>query len=323
MTGEVIQRISYLIPADDIRAVVPPLGTEIAALPGDKLDHRSNRMAPEAERVMAKATFAYRELAYGWKAASYFAKHRKSFPTVIGPDDSLLWQAYLMQCDWRRYSQRHIQEAYAIAGYTSMQTTKWTLEACLMDPVADLHTIAERTGIPLATVMTYEKLFCNVMDRKHEHAMISGVVYPNGRIVENFENYIDRESFGNILMRVGYNEGIDQALHMAGYGGDLLTKLGKNNPSAQLETKLIINGLLLANAGWMNQRHHNTGLMHAKGLLQAAKMGGEQSMAGVAVFATFGDSLKEAAIASGTEKVKYRDEPQPQAIDIDTVVSQN
>jgi hypothetical protein len=40
-------------------------------------------------------------------------------------------------------------------------------------------------------VIAYEKLFFNVLDRKKDHSYIASVVYPEGRLVEAAEDYIN------------------------------------------------------------------------------------------------------------------------------------
>ena len=306
MTATTISRLAYYVPDEDIRSVTPSLRGEVAAFPGDSQDAESCRLHPDYERSIAKFSLAYRELAYGWKVATYFARHHQPFPAVTYKEDVVVYQAYLAQCDFRQYATEAIKTAYSIAGEHERRHTKWTLEAALIAKEATLENVSDNLKLPPSVVSTYEKLFFNVLDRKKESTFLAQVVYPDTRLVEMFDRYLTREGLGNLLMRAGYNNGIQDVLYMAGFGGDLLAKMGSENPSMQLEARIMGNGFLLARNGWLNQRADSTGLIHAKGLLQSAKMAGEQTSSNQPVFATLGSTLKLSAIMQGTGEVTKR-----------------
>ena len=305
MTATTISRLAYHVPDEDIRSVTPDLAGEVAAFPGDSQDSESCRLLPGYERSIAKFSLAYRELAYGWKVATYFARHHQPFPGVFYKEDSVVYQAYLAQCNFS-YATEAIKTAYSIAGEHSRRHTKWTLQAALIDKEATLENVSDNLKLPPSVVSTYEKLFFNVLDRKKDATFLAQTVYPDTRLVEMFDRYLNREGLGELLLRAGYNNGIKDVLYMAGFGGDLLAKLGSENPSMQLEARIMGNGFLLARNGWLNQRTDATGIIHAKGVLQSAKMAGEQNSSNQPSFATLGSSLKISAIRLSTGEVTAR-----------------
>jgi hypothetical protein len=104
---------------------------------------------------------------------------------------------------------------------------------------------------------------------------IKNVVYPDGRMVEMFDDYLKNEDLGRILLRTGYNNGAEHVLHFAGFKSGLLNTLASGNTMpAQLEALFMANGYLLARNGWLNQRADAVGLYNARSIMQAAKQGG-------------------------------------------------
>ena len=156
-----------------------------------------------------------------------------------------------------------------------MQRSCEAINALLISSDVDCKYIADRTSIHVDTIKAYEKLFFNIVDRQNDYMFIKNVVYPDGRMVEMFDDYLKNEDLGRILLRTGYNNGAEHVLHFAGFKSGLLNTLASGNSMpAQLEALFMANGYLLARNGWLNQRADAVGLYNARSIMQAAKQGG-------------------------------------------------
>jgi hypothetical protein len=149
------------------------------------------------------------------------------------------------------------------------------IRALLVSEDIDYKYISRRTSLSEDTIKAYERLFFNIVDRKQDHMFIKNVVYPDGRMVEMFDDYLKNEDLGKILLRTGYNNGAEHVLHFAGFKSGLVHSLANGNDMpSQLEALFMANGYLLARNGWLNQRANAVGLHNARNILQAAKQGG-------------------------------------------------
>ena len=216
---------------------------------------------------------AYRNLSFGWDFVLELAKNKIAIPTILDGNDLWVWRAYHYVVnktdDWviRSALQVHIDEG---------SHRRNTMESLLLDPRADVSYISEKLNLPKDVIYAYEKLFYNILDRRTDSTFIAEVVYPDGRIVEMFDDYLQQEGLGSLLKRAGYNNGSADVLYFAGISNDTLSALAGTGTSAQLESLLMANGLVLARNGWSNQRHHAVGINHTRQLMQAAKQGGQE-----------------------------------------------
>lgn len=239
-------------------------GTNSSVLHGP-LDKASNRFI-----------LAYKDLSLGWKSARILAMSNTSFPCFISGDDLWLFKAYLYCVDSTKFFNRHVAEARGLASHYMFRNSE-TINALLIADQVDYKYISKKTSLSENTLKAYEKLFFNIQDRKDDHMFLKDVVYPDGRMVELFEDYLKNEDLGRILIRTGYNNGADHVLHFAGFRSGLLNNLssGTSTPG-QLESLFMANGYLLAKNGWLNQRSHAVGLHNARNIMQAAKQGGAE-----------------------------------------------
>jgi hypothetical protein len=227
------------------------------------LDQASNRFI-----------MAYKDLSLGWKSARLLAMSSTSFPCFLSGEDLWLFKAYLYCLDNKRFFNKHVAEARGLAS-NQMRRDNETINALLISDEVDYNFIARKTSLSADTVKAYEKLFFNIQDRKKDYMFIKNVVYPDGRMVEMFDDYLKNEDLGNILMRTGYNNGAEHVLHFAGFKSGLLNSLASGNSMpGQLEALFMANGYLLARNGWLNQRANAVGLHNARNILQASKQGG-------------------------------------------------
>lgn len=226
------------------------------------------------DQASARFIIAYKDLSLGWKSAQLLANSDIAFPCFLQGDDLWLFKAYLYCIDSKKFFNRAVAEARGLAS-NHMSRDNETINALLISDDVDYKYISRRTSLGEDTVKAYERLFFNIVDRKQDHMFIKNVVYPDGRMVEMFDDYLKNEDLGKILIRTGYNNGAEHVLHFAGFKSGLVHSLANGNDMpAQLEALFMANGYLLARNGWLNQRANAVGLHNARNILQAAKQGG-------------------------------------------------
>jgi hypothetical protein len=198
------------------------------------------------------------------------------FPLVLTGSDRWIFRAY-MYCLGQH--DEVVSEAYALANEPRLQHIADMLRAALVSPDATLADVERHTGMDPDVIMAFEKLFFGIYDRITDRAYVKEMVYPKGRMEEMLDNYAETESFGKMLMRIGFNKGIDVAMYLAGVtsggilkAGDTATRL-----AAQLESEFLANGLIAAHSGLGHQSRHSMALQHSKTLLAAAKQGGQDA----------------------------------------------
>lgn len=236
---------------------------------------------------VAKFAIIYSDLGVGWKIAQRLADLEMDFPCFVEGHDLWLRNAYLYCLNPDKYGDNTIRHARALA--MNVRFTN-AINGLLMSPDMDYNSISIELNIPPQVLAAYEKLFFNVIDRHMDHMFIKNVVYPDGRLVETYENYLENEDLGNILKRVGFNNGKDDVLYFAGFRSGLLSSLSEQNMPVKLESVIMANGYLLAKNGWANQREHAAGLTSARNLIAAAKHGGQEQQHDSA-FTRYGPTL--------------------------------
>lgn len=157
--------------------------------------------------------------------------------------------------------------------HPSSHTMEETIRAFLITdtPFSKLSSI---TGISEDSLRCYEQIFYNIRDRKNESLFIANHVYPQTRLVEMDDNYAKTESFGTLILRSAYNNGLEDAAYFAGLkmANNVLNEKSAAVSASQLEAAIMANAHFLVRNGYINQRHNS--ISSAKGLLIAAKQGG-------------------------------------------------
>lgn len=226
------------------------------------------------DQASTRFVLAYKDLSLGWKSARLLARCDTPFPCFLHGEDLWLFKAYLHCLDSKKFFNRAVAEARGLAS-NQMRRDNETINALLISDDVDYKYISNRTALAIDTIKAYEKLFFNIQDRKADYMFIKNVVYPDGRMVEMFDDYLKNEDLGKILLRTGYNNGAEHVLHFAGFKSGLMQDLASGNSMpGQLEALFMANGYLLARNGWINQRANAVGLHNARNILQASKQGG-------------------------------------------------
>lgn len=239
------------------------------------------------DSAIEKFSIVYSDLSVGWKIAQRLAQLELPFPSFIEGHDLYLRNAYLYCLNRDKYNCRYVQQARFLAASPNISNP---INGLLLCDDMSYAAIAREMDLDPNVVAAYEKLFFNVVDRHMDHLFIRNVVYPHGRIVEMYENYLENEELGNILNRVGFNSGKEDVLHFAGFRSGLLGSLAAQNMPVKLESIIMANGYLLAKNGWANQREHAAGLTSARNLIAAAKHGGQEQHQDSA-FSDYGNTL--------------------------------
>ena len=235
---------------------------EMAALP--LMDHGGRRFME-----------AYLNLDFGWYAAKSLAAHRQDFPCVCEGEDNMVFRAFLYNCS-TRYPDQVIREVCELTTPATAPIRE-AIEALFLVKGATIEKVAETVGIRKEVISAYEKLFFNVIDRKADEAFLARSIYPNSRLVEMYSTYLDGEPFGEVLKRAARTSGAWDVLYMAGYTGGLLHAMPGHEITAQFESIILTNGLIMARNGWLNQQTGSMGLHHARSVLTAAKIAGQDT----------------------------------------------
>lgn len=240
----------------------------------DQGNRPDSGIAPLQPHDAGHFAVAYKDLSFGWKTARLLARNHAPPPRCLEGDDEWVFRAYLANCS-RRYKDDCVQGAILLR-FGNLETERMVLEALLMAPDNTLEKVAKQMHYRLDVVTAYEKLFFNVMDRRADEAFIAAVVYPRTRLVEAFENYIANENLGTVLMRAGYNHGARDVLYAAGFPSATgMYSDASPDTVSKLEASIMANGYFLARHGFLNQQSNAQGMINARMLMAAGKVGGE------------------------------------------------
>jgi hypothetical protein len=229
----------------------------------------------------------YRNLAFGWDFAHAMASKGLPPPPFLEGGDLWVYRAWLHISG--KVNDSIVRDALQLT-FRTATGTRDTIKAMLVSNGATSAQVAGYMGMDARVVEAFEKLFYNVVDRKCEGRFLAEVVYPEGRYVEMIDGYIQKESLGNLLLRAGYTNGIEDVLYLAGLPGRTLEALFPGGDHAErLEAHIMMNGYALGRAGFLNQGHV-AGMHHARSVMQAIKQGGEAAPSGSPLGGA-GDSL--------------------------------
>jgi hypothetical protein len=215
---------------------------------------------------------AYKDLAFGYHLVQAFVKDNIQLPPYI--DEEILYSTYMFE----KFGEVDMDIVQAISfTHPSNKNMEDAIKAAIISDI-DYTSLSKIYGIPKRVIEAYEQLFFNVRDRKQEALFIANLVYPDTKFVELNENYLKEEDKGRLLMRSAYNNGLADTSYFIGLKNmENLMVSGMNSVDAasQLESAIMLNGLFLARNGAMNTK--NAGLGQAKGILIAAKQGGQDT----------------------------------------------
>ncbi len=231
----------------------------------------------------------YIDLETGWFIAREFATLRAPIPVVLEDGDRWIFRAYAHMLG--QYDPA-VAEANAIATEPALRGIANLLRALLICKDAQAVDIAKRTGVRVDVLLAFEKLFYNVLDRHADSAYIATMVYPETRMREIYEDYVESETWGALLVRVGFNRGTEAVALLAGLVSSSVLRSGEGAALAdQLEATIMANALMVVHAGFVHQEKHSVAINHARSILIGAKQGGQDTAAGSPISSSTGDEL--------------------------------
>ncbi len=142
--------------------------------------------------------------------------------------------------------------AHSLHADGSNLATRAILNAALIAKDATIETVAAALGLPEKTVEAYEVLFFNVLDRRDDAMYLCKIVYPNHRLVELCDNYLEETSLDVLLLRIGYNRGLEAVLYAAGLKDNPTADMTATEAAAALEQAILSTGCGLVGAGLLN-----------------------------------------------------------------------
>lgn len=215
--------------------------------------------------------------AFGWKFVNSMALSGRKLPTILDEDDDPIWRAY-----WhlRGYEDPVIRSVLQLSMFRETRNYAWELKGLLhikreedMPLEEHYHQAASAMSLPVPVVKCFEKLFYNIVDRHEDEKFIRSLVYPDTRLVELTEGYMQNVGAGDLMVRTAYNGTIDDLLFLAGASAHKFSDEREVTAYAEkLESAVMRNGLALAKLGFLNQRE-SVGINHSRQLLAAAKQG--------------------------------------------------
>lgn len=212
---------------------------------------------------------AYSDLQFGYHFIKSIIDADMALPLII--DEEILMDAYY----FLKFNKHKDYIIHAISlTHPMYKNMEDSLKALLITD--DSFTkISSITGLPENVLRAYEQLFFNIRDRRQESLFIANIVYPNTKFIEMSDNYLKVEDPGKILLRSGYNNGSDDVIFFSGLKPKDFAEGSSSEMAAKLESEIMRNAYILARNSMLNTR--STGIGNAKGLLIAAKQGGQDS----------------------------------------------
>lgn len=245
---------------------------------------------------IARKILAYRDLALGWKIARACARGGLPLPSALAGEGEALYRAYLYLLNPDRFADDAIETA--LFWHTpAMRGLARVLQGLLVAVDVTPTMAADALNLKPEHVRVYEHLFFNVTSRKADATWLQQHVFPNTRMIEFYQDYVQNADYGHLLQRAGLKNGAEHVLRLAGIAMDPLDAMSAANSAAQLEAYLLSTALLMAQNGWGNERDNAMAIFHSRQLMAAAKIGGEDTAAGSELL-SMGDTLRAELLAT-------------------------
>lgn len=243
----------------------------------------------------------HKNLSFGWD----FAKNAASdinfiFPAILHGDDIYIWRMY----NYLKGNPDSVVASALALTLPDNKVLKEQIHALLISKDITSKFIADRLAIPLDTIVAYEKLFFNILDRKKDHAFIAQVVYPEGRLVEASEQYISQTGTGDILLRAGFVRGADHVLYAMGLADNPFNKDDAAISADRLDRMFLADGCMYQAIGYANQRNAGP-IRNARASLIAGKTGKGQDNTSMSCI-TPDESIKSDLVAMAKYKAQAR-----------------
>lgn len=245
----------------------------------------------------------HKNLQFGWDFAQALAQNEEcTFPAVLHGDDLYVWRAYNFI---KGYDDPVIASALSLTLPENEMLANQIKALLVADDITTGY-IAQKLGLDESAVQAYEKLFFNVLDRKKDHAFLAQVVYPEGRLVEAAEDYIERTGMADILLRAGFTRGADHIFYAMGLTDNPYGKKDVNDIATTLDKTFLADGCVFATLGWANQKRNSRPILNARASMIAGKMGKNDQESGGLPTVTPGDIMRMEINTMAEKKLEAR-----------------
>lgn len=281
MTKTRIRDLASLIPPDDAY-----FANALAVSPAMRdLTHRD---------IVIRDDRALLDPSFGWHLIKALTNSKLKLPPWV--DEDFLRRAYVFESSESNSRDYALIESIALL-LPKNYYRRAIFEAALITD-ASFELIGERLGYDTETVRAFEQLFFNVRERRHEHVYIGAITFETGVLTELMPNYLEREHPGVILLRTAVRHGLEAALSLAGlHPGKTLTQ-DIYDAAARFENRIMANANQHMDWGLANQPSRS--ISGAKGIMVAAKAGGQQSKTEETIgMSNLGDSIMDELQVSG------------------------
>ena len=211
----------------------------------------------------------------GWFVVERLCAANMAFPIFPEGKINRLFQARLWKM-WPDLYGDHpsiapVIHAHSLHADGSNLATRAVLNAALIAKDATIETVAAALGLPEKTVEAYEVLFFNVLDRRDDAMYLCKIVYPNHRLVELCDNYLEETSLDVLLLRIGYNRGLEAVLYAAGLKDNPTADMTATEAAAALEQAILSTGCGLVGAGLLNGKKMHPAIKATMELVNATR----------------------------------------------------
>jgi len=187
----------------------------------------------------------YSDPAFGFKFVRTLVQKNMPMPGQLDGDDEILFRAYLYLSNPRLYRDENVIRALALT-MPSMRASESKLQALLVSRDATSAKVGAILTLPERLVRTYEILFFNVLDRREDTIYLNQLVFPNGRLDEYFDAYLEGSSMRSLMMRAGIDNGVDEAAFLGGFNRSMIDGISAAQWGALTWDAFIWDGKTLA-----------------------------------------------------------------------------
>lgn len=203
---------------------------------------------------------------FGYNFVMALLHDKKDLPAMVKEQ----WLVALYRMERFKFFNTHVAEALSWREH-ARKKYRDVVEGMLICEDAPFELIAEKTNLPQKSIECYEQLFFNVKDRMDDNVYLSRLAYPNGITCHNDRDYFSVTDPGMLLLRAGFNRGIEDVLFFAGLRGHSGAGV---DAAGILEHTIMTEGLVYARNGGLSQRGLPQ-ITAAKAIIVAKKSGGE------------------------------------------------
>jgi len=232
----------------------------------------------------------YKDLQIGWRIARECAEQGVEIPSSIAWNCEPIYRAWVYNMDPQGFGKDKPFKMALALQTGALSGIREKVKAAMLSQDASFSEISSHYNIDEEALRIFDNLFFSVSGRKEDALWLSNIVYPNSRMVEFYDNYTEQASLQSLLLRAGYKNGFEHVMQISGMSRDPLDTLEASVTAQQLEAVLMAQGLMMAQNGWVNNQHNATAIFHARHLMTASKIGGEDTMAG-SEYMSMGDTL--------------------------------